>query len=207
MGNLSIKIVESTSSITKKINQGIANIFNKTLSKQRDAILRQVKPIIHSALIDSPEIRSLSFGELRIDFGLTSDPSQQIANAIVNSLDVKSQRASATSIGVKGGLLITMQPIDYNNLFSLPLAEQITEKGESLPWLQWLLTFGQQVIIADFGVEYGPRGRSGGGIMISHRRPFKVRSGYAGTPDDNFITRAVERVSPEIKGIIRKAMQ
>ena len=100
-----------------------------------------------------------------------------------------------------------MQPINYNNLFSLSVAEQMTAKGASLPWLQWLLTLGQQIIVANFGVEYGAgKGRSGGGYMSVDYRPFKVNSQYAGTVDDNFITRAIDGVAPQIKGVIIKAI-
>jgi len=141
MANLSIKnILESTSAIAKKINQGLANIFNKRLSTQSNTILREIRPLVSSALMSSKEIQSLSSGRLRVDFGLTSDPSGAIVNAVVASLDIDIQKATGTAAGIKGGLLITMQPIDYNNLFSLSVAEQITEKGVSLPWLQWLLT-------------------------------------------------------------------
>ena len=44
------------------------------------------------------------------------------------------------------------------------------------------------MIIANFGVEYGSHGRTGGGHMVPNSVPFKVNSQYAGTIDNNFIT-------------------
>jgi len=38
-------------------------------------------------------------------------------------------------------------------------------------------------------------------------RPFKVDSEYAGTVDDNFITRAIDTVAPQIKSIIIRSMR
>ena len=208
MADISIKLLESDNAITKKIHVALAKAFNKTLSQNVTQIYRGLQPLISSALLSSPELASVSGGLLRTDFGLTSDPSSAIVSAIVSSLNIQIQRAKATAAGIKGGLLITMQPIDYNNLFSLSVAEQMTAKGASLPWLQWLLTFGQQIIVANFGVEYGAgKGRSGGGYMAVDERPFKVSSQYAGTVDDNFITRAIDGVAPQIKGVIIKAMQ
>lgn len=208
MADISIKVLESNNAIMKKIHIALAKEFNKTLSQNVARVYRELQPLISSALMSSDEIKSLSSGILRIDFGLTSDPSSSIVSAIVSSLNIQIQKAKSTASGIKGGLLITMQPIDYNNLFSLPVAEQMTAKGASLPWLQWLLTFGQQIIVANFGVEYGAgKGRSGGGYMAVDERPFKVSSQYAGTVDDNFITRAVDGISPQIKGVIIKAMQ
>ena len=208
MVDISIKLLESNNTIMKKIHMGLANILNKTLSQNAAKISTELRPLISSALLSSPELNSLSGGGLRIDFGLTSDPSSAIVSAIVSSLDIEIQNTTASAAGIKGGLLITMQPIDYNNLFSLSVAEQITEKGVSLPWLQWLLTFGQQIVVGNYGVEYGAgRGRTGGGHMTIEQRPFKVNSAYAGTVDNNFITRTIDAISSQIKSIIIKAVQ
>ena len=208
MADISLKVLESNNAIMKKIHMALAKEFNKTLSQNVTQIYRGLQPLISSALLSSPELASVSGGLLRTDFGLTSDPSSAIVSAIVSSLNIQIQRAKATAAGIKGGLLITMQPIDYNNLFSLSVAEQMTAKGASLPWLQWLLTFGQQIIVANFGVEYGAgKGRSGGGYMAVDERPFKVSSQHAGTVDDNFITRAIDSVAPQIKSILIKGVQ
>ena len=208
MGDISIKLLESNNAIVKKIHKALVKLFNRRFSKRSNTILSEIRPLVASALMSSDEIKSLSSGALKIDFGLTSDPSGAIVNAIVDSLDIDIKKATGTAAGIKGGLLITMQPIDYNNLFSLSVAEQITEKGVSLPWLQWLLTFGQQIIVANFGVEYGAgKGRSGGGYMSVDERPFKVSSQHAGTVDDNFITRAIDSVAPQIKSILMKGVQ
>ena len=201
------KLIEGARAIALKINKGLANIFNKRIFRQANSIESQIKPLVSAALLSSPEIQSLSSGTLRIDFGLTQDPSADIVNAITNSLSVQAQKAVASASGIKGGVLITLQPTDYSNLFSLPSAVQITEKGEVLPWLEWLLTLGQQLIIADFGVEYGPYGRTGGGRMVEGVAAFKVNSQYAGTIDNNFITRAINPILPQIRNIIIKALQ
>jgi len=207
MSNLSIKILESDGVIIKRIHTSLAKIFNKSLRNNANKIKANLKPIIASALSASPELNSLSSGGLRIDFGLTSDPSSAIVSTVVDSLDIDIQKAVATASGIKGGLLITMQPSDYSNLFSLSVAEQIIAGG-SIPWLKWLLTFGQQIIIGNYGVEYrAGTGRTGGGHMIIAERPFKVNSSYAGTADNNFITRSVRRVAPQVKNTIIKAIQ
>tara|TARA_Y100000817_G_scaffold296190_1_gene271529 strand:- start:1321 stop:1935 length:615 start_codon:yes stop_codon:yes gene_type:complete len=202
-----INLTESARAIALKINKGLASIFNKIVSKKARSIEEQIRPLVSAALLSSSEIRSLSSGTLRIDFGLTQDPSADIVNAVTNSLSVQARKAVASSSGIKGGVLITLQPADYSNLFSLSTATQITEKGEVLPWLEWLLTLGQQVIIADFGVEYGSYGRTGGGRMVEGVAAFKVNSQYAGTIDNNFITRAINPILPQIRNIIIKALQ
>lgn len=202
-----IKLKESARAIALKVNKALAKIFNKRISRQARSIEAQIKPLVSAALLSSPEIQSLSSGILRIDFGLTQDPSADIVKVITNSLSVQARRAVATASSLKGGVLITLQPSDYDNLLSLSVATQITEKGDTLPWLEWLLTLGQEIVIVDFGVEYGAAGRTGGGRMTKGAAPFKVNSQYAGTSDSNFITRAIEKISPQIQNIIIKALQ
>ena len=80
------------------------------------------------------------------------------------------------------------------------------EKGGSLPWLDWLINLGDSVIIADFGVTYGPFGRSGQARMSVKKRPFKVDTAFSGTPEDNFITRALDKRASEIESAIRRSL-
>ena len=57
-------------------------------------------------------------------------------------------------------------------------------------------------LIANFGIEYGPFGRSGKAHMTQASRPFKVNSAFSGNADYNFISRAVGRYSSQIKNVI-----
>ena len=97
-----------------------------------------------------------------------------------------------------------MQPSNFANLLSLPEASQPIEGG-SLPWLSWLLTAGDSIIIANFGVEFGsfPQSRTGGARMAQKAAPYKVNSAFSGTEDDNFITRSISVASGEIRRIIK----
>ena len=198
MGN--IKIIESTSAIEKRINEAVAKQANKRLSRAARTIKSQLGPIVEGALMASPEIGSLSSGTLRAEFGLESDPSSQIVDAIVGSLDVHFRRIDRN---LNGGLTIVMQPSDFSNLLSLGVAEQPI-KGGSIPWLSWLLKAGDSVIIANFGVELGPHGRTGKARMSKGFAPYKVNSAFSGTPDNNFITRAMAKVAPKMLELLRR---
>ena len=86
----------------------------------------------------------------------------------------------------------------------MPGSTITTEKGQPLPWLSWLLTLGDQVIVSTHGVRYKPgTGRSGQAQMkFNYNAPFKVDSAHSGKPDDNFITRTIDSVSDEITAIL-----
>ena len=200
MANL--KIIESVRSIEQKINKSLATQVNKVLPKAATRIKSRILELATFALSTSPEIASLSNGSLRGDFGLTSNVAGPLVDAIVSTLDVKVNKVNNN---LQGGITLVMQPSDFSNLFSLPFAYQPIEGG-NIPWLEWLLTLGDAVIIADFGVELGSGlGRSGKGHMVVGG-PYKVNSAYSGVPDNNFITRAIAKVSPQIKEVILKAI-
>lgn len=203
---MAIELLESDLQIVKKINKALAKEVNKTFKASLPKIDLRLKTVLRSSLIYCPEITSLSSGFLRLDFGLTEDPSSFLVSAIVDSLIVDLDPIRYSGNKIAGGIFIYVQPSSFANLLSLPIAVQAIENGAGLPWLKWLLTIGDQIVVADFGVEYGDFGRTGGAHMTVKRRPFKVNSAFSGTEDDNFITRAFNRSSSEIIKTIKEAV-
>jgi hypothetical protein len=200
MGNL--KIVESNKQIEKMIKSALVGDVDKVLSKAVSRVKSAIGPIITSALASSPEISSLSSGQLRAEFGLTSDPSQAIISSVVNSINVTVSRVDKN---LNGGFSIEIQPDSFSNLLSGSFSEQLIDGG-TLPWLEWLLTAGDSILIADFGVEFGNYGRTGKARMSKKKAPYKVPSVFSGTIDNNFVTRAIDGAFPQIKEIIRRSL-
>jgi hypothetical protein len=185
------------------IHRGIGNIFNGYIQKSINTMRPDIWQIIFDAVITSPAAASLTNGKLRIDFGLTTSPAGDIARSVADTLSIRAIMAPGGNL--QGGLVLKLQPSDYSNLSGL--GQQVTEKGQFLPWLDWLLTLGQQIIITNHGVSYGSKGRTGGGNMDKREAPFKVDSQFAGTVDDNFITRAVQSVVPQIQSILTQGFR
>lgn len=200
-----IKIIESDRQISQKINNALAKELDRSMRKNSAKLKTRLQNIISSALWSSPEISSLSSGTLMADFGLTSDPSSAIVSSILSSVVIDVKRVKSSALSIDGGIILAIQPIDYSNLFSLSVSEQVIDGG-SIPWLKWLLTLGDTIIIANFGVKYGPFGRTGKAHMTQTSRPFKVNSLFSGTADNNFITRALSNSSAQIKQAIRGAL-
>ncbi len=118
----SVKLVETNNEFNRKVNKAIADEANKKIPKKITKIRNQIKPLISSALLASPEILSLQGGILRLEFGLEEDPSQDIINAIIASLKV--QYFPISSKNLTGGLRVIMQPASFDNLLSLGVAQQ-----------------------------------------------------------------------------------
>jgi len=76
-----------------------------------------------------------------------------------------------------------------------------------LPWLSWLLTRGNEIIIQEYGVLYGSGfGRTDGAKMSNKKAPFMVDPAYSGTADNNFITRALAPHQRAISNIIKEEL-
>jgi len=195
---------ESNTQIVKQIQTALAKEINGRIKKALPTVKQRITPIITLALASSPEINSLKNGILRLEFGLEDDPSSQLVNAIMQTLSIRPAFAQKNR---GGGIIIELQPSGYANLLTQSWAQQEINDG-TLPWLQWLLTAGDSIIIADFGVEFGtfPQTRTGGAKMTSSLAPYKVNSAFSGTPTDNFITRAISRVRPEIEAVLRRVV-
>lgn len=187
---LSLKINESSREIQNRILQALSIDLNNHISRAMPNIEQYFKIKINDIIVNSHTSWFLSNGQLKADFGLDFDPVPAIAQAVADSVKVNFKRLDKR---LKGGIEITVQPLDYLNLLSLPESVVITEKGAQLPWLDWLLTYGNSVIIVNFGVLYQQGlGRSGMGIMVQGNRPFTIDPFFAGTKDDNWITRAID---------------
>tara|TARA_R100000008_G_scaffold30168_1_gene16734 strand:- start:2930 stop:3535 length:606 start_codon:yes stop_codon:yes gene_type:complete len=198
-----ITLVDSIREVQEKVTKALAKDMNQRLNRAAKNLEQRIKPILEGALYSSPEIGSLSGGTLAAEFGLESDPTGSLVRAIVASIEVRVSKATPKSLG---GFELVMQPTNFNNLLGLSVAEQPV-RGGSIPWLRWLLTAGDTVIIRNFGVEYGPYGRTGEARMVPDFAPYKVNSMYSGTAENNFITRAASRVSSQIEYEMKKAIQ
>lgn len=207
MAKAFIKLLDSDAAISNAILVALAKEIGDSVSHSVRSLTDPIKRVVSQAIINSPEISSLSNGDLRYDFGIPAgvDVATPIVNAIVDSVVVKSSKIRVVGKSLEGGITIAIQPDGFSELLSLPIAVVETGKGATLPWLDWMLNRGDSIIVADFGVKYGSGlGRSGGGAMRAKLRPFKVNTQFAGTPSDNFITRALEKYQKRIENAVRR---
>jgi hypothetical protein len=199
-----IIIKDSNEKITGNILKSMGKELKLLIGRKKPRIESLIKEIVREAISSCPEIQSLRAGSLRLDFGLNYDPTEEIISSIVGATYVYFKEFKLSLSGASNALSIYIQPSDFNNLLSSPVANVITENGTLLPWLQWLLTSGDVAIVIGYNVKYGiyENSRSGGAIMIPSGF-FRVDPQYSGTVENNFITRALEKYSDKIQEVIR----
>jgi len=204
---LNISLQETQSEIAALISREVFKMTNRSFSRSVKPIKQLVKQELGNSVRNQPEWSSLLGGKLRTEFGIPDAFSRlsQVLNIWLSNIQVEFHRMSITGTKMSGGLTIRAVQDNYEDVLSLADSSFVTEKGEELEWLRWLLVEGDRTIIRDYHIQYGQKGRAGPAIMIKKGR-WKVPSEFAGNPNNNFVTRAIDQIDStlqkEIAGII-----
>jgi hypothetical protein len=178
--------------IIKELRENAKGLISKNYYKVRQA----VKPIIIDAIYESPEMESVRSGKLKYDLGLSVDPSLLIAWSVADTMRLQYSYSPQYVFNFS----LSIQPYNYKNLLGLEQAVITSESGGQKPWLEWLLTYGNKIIMLDFGVLYKDGvGRTGGAIMVKNITPFMIDPAFSGVEDNNFISRALKNNAQKIQ--------
>ena len=205
-GKVFIELTESNATIKEKIFTALAEEVNTLFNKNKKTVKRAFSMAIKSWIDSCPEMISLrnsSIGSLAAQFGLPQGTADNAVSAISNAI------ASSISVDLKpfnkklkGSVYFYFQRSDFTNLLSLPEGHVVTERNTDLHWLDWLLTQGDTTIITGFNYQPNSLGRSGGGIMTIGGM-WRVPPEFAGTQENNFITRAFIENQTQIKDVLK----
>ena len=158
----SIRLTSKPSDISKAIVDEFLVQFNKKSNQINSNLSAQMAVIVGSTLNASPTVRSLLGGTLKDDFGLRSG---EAGAAITNIIAFLSKNVTAQALGIRNGVQINLNflPGGFDDILSVP-GGSYKSKGGEVSWLEWLLTKGTQVVIADYALFDGAEGktRSGG---------------------------------------------
>lgn len=207
-----LTLLESDAQIANTINKLLADELKKILQKVGNEASTYIKNTIISSIKNQPEYASLLNGKLKYEFGLPDADSRvsSILQNIEKSLNISYQQPSYSVNGVSGGFVINMIPSDFNDILSLPASVFTTEKGTSLQWLKWLLLEGDNSIV--FGYKFilgqNPFSRTGQGIMRTETSGvWRVPPEFAGSQDNNWITRAISATEDDINNYLINALK
>ena len=207
--NISIKLLDSLTTIDKRIKEAMADEINKRLRVAKGKIIKEAMGSIYHWVQTLPEMQAMiddGPGSLSAMFGLEGSARPKAVLAIARSV-VESTEVEVTYYNKmlkNGGLWLKFQPANFKNLLSLPEGEnQAYPEGH---WLRHLLLSGNQTIVVGYHYTPGRGGRSGGGTMTSGGA-WRVPPQYAGDEGNNFITRAFEGREKQIADIFSRALK
>lgn len=206
-----ISLLESDKEIRSAILSSLVSDLSKAVNRSISPITNKVKDLVKKALQNEPEYQSLKSGELRREFGIEDTNNvDMVINKLVDTLIVETKPITINSQGLIGGLKLTMIPSDFGGVIGAEEAVVVDSvRGYSLPWLEWLLLRGSQIIVRDYEVKVGanPYSRSGDAIMVSSSKNWRVSPEFAGTVTDNWTTRALSTIDDQISKIVQDTIE
>jgi hypothetical protein len=207
----SLTLLDKNSDVRRNILENLKIILDKTLNKTANTIEPKIKILLRKALQNEPEYSSLINGDLRREFGIenVSNVNTVIEN-ISNTIFVEINALKINNTGLSGGIKLNIVPSDLTNITNDQSAFVVdNDRGYSLPWLEWLLFKGGEIIIRNFEVKYGPssRSRSGDALMVQSDSSWRVPAQFSGTEQNNWITRALSTMEQDILKSIRSEFE
>lgn len=194
---MGLKILETPGVIKKRMLLAMIDELNDVVFRRVLAAKTKIQEMLKTCIADTEEYKALQNGSLVGAFGFPHDSQKRldaITNTIAKSIKLTKVPFRYISREIIGGAKVYMIIDDFSDILGINEAVITTEKGEKLPWLEWLLVKGDQYIISDYRITFKRGlGRSGLAIMQpSKGQQWRVDNRYSGTLSNNWIVRAVE---------------
>jgi len=212
MASFTIKILENNKKIQTLITKALKKDIDKKMVQAANKMVRPIRILVRTSLNKQPEYIELDNGILAAHFGLPDGRNRidRIIDTWVNNITVRTKKSFFRQQQISSGLSVGIVKRDYSDVLSEAASIVTTNKGQPLPWLEWLLKFGDQTIIRDFDISFNPIGRSRSGLAIMIQEPggrWGVPPQFAGTATNNFATRALDDASDKLIDIIINSLK
>ena len=208
--NFQLRLITTGAEISRDILSRCADEINRRIftGTARNDIRRITQAILEFYIMSQPEYDSLKGGVLKAELGVEDTAAiDRIIKLWVRGVDVVVAPATVVGSKIIGDIIITAIPADYSDVLSSSAASYITDKGETVPWLSWLLLQGDNIVIATHRAVYDPdkskSSRTGTDIMLpTDTEGWRVPPEFSGTVDNNFVTRAVVAALPDLRAAL-----
>lgn len=190
-----MKVTSTFTDVQREINKILVRRLNTIGETAIDQIASEVKDLAHTTFINSEIYNRLINGDLRGHFGLPAASASDLVNEVireaVNLLEIQYHPIKLIGTGqITGGGLQVGVTYDMIHKLLLTRAGSINIEKGVLPWLEWLLVRGDQVLVFGYGIVLKNAGRSELGVMAKGESlSWRVPPDVAGTEENNWITR------------------
>jgi hypothetical protein len=209
MNKYTIRIDENEfySAANKEIVKVVGQSISFAIRKTRTLFVQEIKTALRQDIVYL-ELLNYIDGILYYDVGLSNagQVAEQIVELVVSSIELRKLPARSNDLG---GIGLTVLKDGIQQILSLPMGSY-QSKGGKVDWLDWLLTAGTSEVISGYRVMYGffDTSRTGQAIMVkSKTKGFSIDPDYAGTENDNWITRSLKRVEGNISNLFQKVIK
>lgn len=194
----SLKLLDTDREISDKILSSLKRQVSLVLTKSKNNIVQKIKPIIRDLIKAQPEYTSLVSGQLKYELGVPdANIVDQIVEIWVNNINVVNNPIKISGNKLAGGFRVEMIQSDYSDVLSSAGATIIdSNTGSLVPWLEWLLLRGGDIVVKDYEVQMGPnpRSRTGMAIMVSSKEDYRIPAKFVGIESNNWVYRAISKL-------------
>lgn len=211
--NIQLKILDTDAQINTKILTAIIAYLQPIFDKIQLSAQKLLPTVVKQALFAEPEYVSLLSGQLRSELGVPDADSRinRLFDAWSTNINLRKSPLSAKAGRLSGGFSLDIIKSDFSDILSLPESVIVDDtSGSSIPWLRWLLLEGNKILVRNYTVQIGnnPRSRTGSAIMVSSQKiNWRVPAQFAGTINNNWVTRAIERLDDSLLQQIEKELE
>tara|TARA_R110000824_G_scaffold9415_10_gene42189 strand:- start:3437 stop:4117 length:681 start_codon:yes stop_codon:yes gene_type:complete len=208
---LGINLISKPATIKKNILRALIKNLKTKIPAMRPKIETTVRGLIGKYIRLSPEYLSFGGGLLQQELGVVDPyPSlDEMIAIIANTATVTMKPIYQRSGQIAGGFTVTAVPSNFYSQVET-LGQYTSKNGHKIPWLKWLLTAGDSIIIQDYRISFGGRSsqfsRTGGPIMRKSDEGWGISASnsrvppqYSGTVNRNFVTRSMDMMLPELE--------
>jgi len=211
MAKGTVELIQTDTFIQKGLNKQLLPLIDKLIKTASTKAKSGIQRLLRSAILRQPEVESVLGGQLRLEFGLPDGSRRidDILNTWISNVELKTNISSIKRGRIVAGFSIFAIKSDYSDVLNLSSAVLTTEKGQALPWLNWLLLEGDRVIVRDYNISFSPQfsnaSRTGGAVMIEDDGGrWRVPPEFSGVQGNNFVTRALDEIESSISAEINK---
>ena len=209
---LEMKLLQSNSEIENMILSAIRDNIDQAFNKALRTLQKSIPLEIHRAITSEPEYASLIGGVLQYELGIP-DAVKKVNNIVsvwTNNFHVEASPITISGSRITGGFSINMIKENYEDVLGSEDAFVVDDaKSLRLPWLEWLLLYGGKIIVRSYEVQIGPNpnSRTGLAIMKPSKKNWRVPAEFSGTKENNWVTRAIDRLDESIPNLIQKEIE
>lgn len=200
----SIKIVENSLTLQKKIKEAISKKFESSkLQKRLQPLNEELARFFYIKFLESDTFYALTEGDLRGELGFS--------DAYLNNIEEVCRQIAAVYMSVeqdvsKKFIRINIGISDNDDIDLNEIGTYSTEDGTKIHWLYWLLTQGTNTVVPDYNVRFiQGAGRSHMAIMVQDDYvSYSIDERFSGTAGDNWVTRTINKNKNEFLNIIKR---
>lgn len=209
---ISVKILQSQNEIAKGILKTVLPDIRADIDKGVSLVKRQLPILVNSIITTSPEYASILGGKLKYDFGIPNS-NEKLAGLIdtwSKNIQFSYKAPYIAGSQIQARFSASLFKADFSDVLGTDYAQVYdTIRGYSLPWLQWLVFYGNIPIIDNYQVVMvnNAASRTGRALMRRSGGAWRVPSEFSGTIGDNWITRSIDQKSAEINTLLERAFR